>query len=199
MSKEVARNFWVSQDEYPNYGTIKQRRLYELNYLIPKLKNINSLLDLGCGDGSLIKCLNELTDIKTFYAFDIAEKMMKNIPAITGYYDCYNPIDLPKTDATVFSGVIPFLFEDEIVHMNLDKIKSKFVYIKSPCSMTSSNIFVDTFSEQLKSNYSSIYRTIPEMIKIINKHFEILEINKIYPDEIESQFGTKQIAFICKL
>ena len=37
------------------------------------------------------------------------------------------------------------------------------------------------------------------MIKIINKHFEILEINKIYPDEIESQFGTKQIAFICKL
>jgi hypothetical protein len=199
MEKETARNFWVTQDKYPNYGTIKQRRLYELNYIVPKLKNFKTLLDLGCGDGSLVKCLHELTDIETFYAFDIAEKMMKDIPAITGYYDCYNPKDLPQTDVTIFSGVIPFLFEDDIVHMNLEKIKSEFIYIKSPCSMEVSNISVDTYSEQLNSYYSSIYRTIPDMIKIINKHFKILEVNKIYPDEIESKFGTKQIAFICKI
>lgn len=198
MGKDTARKFWVNQDQYPNYGTIKDRRLYELNYLVPKIKDKDSLLDLGCGDGALIKCLKELTNIKTFYAFDIAEKMMVNIPAILGYYDCYNPVDLPKTDVTVFSGVIPFLFDEDIIHDNLSRIQSDLIYIKSPCSMETQDILVDTFSEQLNSNYSSIYRTIPTMFKIIEKHFKIIEVNKIYPEEIESDFGTKQISFICK-
>jgi len=198
MGKDTARKFWVNQEQYPNYGTIKDRRLHELNYLIPKIKDKGSLLDLGCGDGALIKCLKELTNIETFYAFDIAEKMMVNIPAITGYYDCYNPVDLPKTDVTVFSGVIPFLFDEDIIHDNLSRIQSDLIYIKSPCSMETQDILVDTFSEQLNSNYSSIYRTIPTMFRIIEKHFKIIEVNKIYPEEIESDFGTKQISFICK-
>ncbi len=197
-NREVAKEFWTTHEKYPEYGTIKQRRIYELNYIIPKLEGIKSLLDLGCGDGALIKCLSETTNIEEFYAYDIAEKLMTNIPAKTGYYDCYDPKDLPKTDFTVFSGVIPFLFEDEIVHKNLEKINSEIVYIKSPCSMGTEDILVNTYSEQLKSNYSSIYRTIPHMIELINSHFEILEINKIYPDSIESKFGTKQISFICK-
>lgn len=197
MGKEIAREFWVNQKEYPNYGTIKQRRLHELNYLVPKLIGSNSLLDLGCGDGALIKCLKELTDIETFYAFDIAENLMTDIPAITGYYDCYNPVDLPKTDVTVFSGVIPFLFEDDVVHDNLSKIKSDLIYIKSPCSMEPNDILVNTFSEKLNSNYSSFYRTVPNMFKLIESHFKIIEVNKIYPENIESDFGTKQIAFIC--
>jgi len=36
------------------------------------------------------------------------------------------------------------------------------------------------------------------MFRIIEKHFKIIEVNKIYPEEIESDFGTKQISFICK-
>ena len=198
MGKDTARKFWVNQEQYPNYGTIKDRRLHELNYLVPKIKDKDSLLDLGCGDGALIKCLKELTNIKTFYAFDIAEKMMVNIPAVIGYYDCYNPVDLPKTDVTVFSGVIPFLFDEDIIHDNLSRIQSDLIYIKSPCSMETQDILVDTFSEQLNSNYSSIYRTIPTMFRIIEKHFKIIEVNKIYPEDIESNFGTKQISFICK-
>lgn len=198
MIEKIAKKFWTNQIEYPKYGTIKQRRMYELNYLVPKIFDKNSLLDLGCGDGSLIKCLHELTNIETFYGFDIAEKMMNDIPAITGFYDCYSPTNLPKTDVTVFSGVIPFLFDDEIIHENLNKINSEFIYIKSPCSMGKNNITVNTFSEKLNSEYSSIYRTIPKMIEIIGSHFNIVEVNKIYPESIESEFGTKQIAFICK-
>jgi hypothetical protein len=65
--------------------------------------------------------------------------------------------------------------------------------------MENQSIFVNDYSEKLQSKYSSLYRTVPEMINIIKKHFKIIEINKIYPDEIESEFGTKQIAFICKI
>ena len=64
MSKIVAKEFWTTQTEYPEYGTIKQRRLHELQYIVPKLSG-NTLLDLGCGDGALLNCLVELTDFKS--------------------------------------------------------------------------------------------------------------------------------------
>lgn len=191
-----AKIFWKSQKEYPKYGTIKQRRLYEINYILPKVQHAQSLLDLGCGDGALIKCLHELTDISKYYAYDIATNLMKNIPAEIKEYDCLNPQPLPTTDVTVFAGVIPFLFEDIDVHNILEKIDSKLIYIKSPCSM-SENIFVDTFSEKLQANYVSKYRNIQNMIDIISKHFKIQDVSRIYPDEIESEFGTKQMVFLC--
>jgi hypothetical protein len=197
MSAKNAKKFWESQTCYPKYGTITERRLFELNYLVPKILNKKSLLDLGCGDGSLIKCLKELTYIKDYYAFDISENLIKNIPAIKKIYDCYSPCKLPKTDVTIFSGVIPYIFSEKIIHQNFDFIKSEFIYIKAPCSMNK-NILINEYSKKLNSKYSSIYRTIPKMINIISKHFEIIEINKIYPEDIESEFGTKQIAFICK-
>lgn len=198
-NSEVAKLFWTSQEDYPKYGTIKQRRLYELNYIVPKIFNKNSLLDLGCGDGSLIKCLKELTDIKLFYGYDFSLNLLRNVPAITKFYDCYFPEELPKTDVTVFSGVIPFLFEDDIVSKNLEKIKSEIVYIKSPCSMENNDIFVNEFSEKLGKNYSSLYRTVPHMKNLIEKYFNIISIDRIYPDEIESEFGTKQFVFLCKI
>ena len=194
--EDKAKQFWTSQKEYPKYGTIKQRRLHELNYLVPKLKDVKSLLDLGCGDGALIKCLHHLTDIEKYYAFDIATNMMDNIPAICEHYDCCEPRELPETDATVFSGVIPFLFDDNQVHEVLKRIKSPLIYIKSPCSMDKPTK-VDTFSEKLQANYASYYRTILQMIEIISQHFNINDVLRAYPDEIESEFGTKQIIFLC--
>ena len=66
MSKTVAKEFWTTQTEYPEYGTIKQRRLHELQYIVPKLSG-NKLLDLGCGDGALLNCLVELTNFEEKY------------------------------------------------------------------------------------------------------------------------------------
>lgn len=194
---DKAKQFWTSQTTYPNYGTIKQRRLHELNYLVPKLNGVKSLLDLGCGDGALIKCLRELTDIETYYGYDIADSLMKDTPAILKHYDCTAPEELPEVDFTVFAGVIPFLFEDLEVENVLKQIKSPILYIKAPCSMDTPTK-VDTFSEQLQANYASYYRTIPQMIDIISKHFKINDVSRAYPDEIESKFGTKQIIFLCK-
>lgn len=194
--EEKAKQFWTSQSEYPKYGTIKQRRLHELNYLVPKVFSKTSLLDLGCGDGALIKALKVLTDIKTYYAYDVATNLMTDIPAIKKPYDCTSPDTLPQTDVTVFAGVIPFL-EDEHVHATLEQIQSPLVYIKAPCSVDEDDIEVNTYSEKLKQDYASRYRTVPNMIKLIEPHFEIKEIIRAYPDEIESEFGTKQYIFLC--
>jgi hypothetical protein len=48
-NRKVAKVFWNESSEYPSNGIIKERRLHEVNYIVPKLKNAGSLLDLGCG------------------------------------------------------------------------------------------------------------------------------------------------------
>lgn len=196
--EKIAKKFWKNQKKYPEYGTIKKRRLHELNYLVPKLEGVESLMDLGCGDGALIKCLRELTDIKTYFAYDIATGLMEDIPAITNEYDCTNPEPLPPTDFTVFAGVIPFLFEDEQVYDVLDEINSPVLYVKAPCSMEDEEIYVNTFSEKLGENYSSLYRTEEQMLDILGQYYNFIEVSRAYPDEIESEFGTKQLIFLCK-
>jgi hypothetical protein len=189
-----AKTFWQKQTKYPNYDNIKERRLYELNYLVPKLKGMNSLLDLGCGDGALIKCLRELTHIKKYYAYDYAKGLLKDIPAITKYYDCNEPKQLPKTDITILAVVLQFMEEDKIDNL-LKRIKSDIVYIRSSCA--NKELRINTYSKQLKSNYESIYRTKKKTIEIISRHFKVKEVKRIYPNILESKYGHKQYVFYC--
>ncbi len=44
-------------------------------YLVPRLEKTQGrkrLLDLGCGDGSLLECLLRITDFEQLYGYDIA-------------------------------------------------------------------------------------------------------------------------------
>jgi trans-aconitate methyltransferase len=78
MSKKTAQNFWKSTEKYPDFGNIKQRRLYEINYLVPKLSG-KTVLDLGCGDGALLNCLINLVEFDEVYGFDISNNLLKNL------------------------------------------------------------------------------------------------------------------------
>lgn len=192
---KVSANFWTTKNIYPEYGTIKQRRLFELNYLVPRLKG-NSILDLGCGDGALINCLLNLTEFKEFYAYDWAEDLMRNIsPSIkTEIYDCNNPKKLPKVDIIVFAGVLPFIFNDEKVVKLFECFDCKEIFLRAPCSLNTREV-INTYSDHLKEQYASVYRTTDEVKKLIETKFNLKETVRIYPDDIESQFGTKQFYF----
>ena len=71
---EIAKSFWQAQEQYP-FAFTNHRRIHELNYLVPRLKKVEgkSLLDLGCGHGSLLECLVHLTDYEEFHGYDISE------------------------------------------------------------------------------------------------------------------------------
>lgn len=193
----IARSFWTSKNIYPEYGTIKQRRIYELNFLVPQLSG-KSILDLGCGDGALINCLFHLTDFDQYYAFDWSESLIngvnKNIS--TRVYDCNDPSDLPKTDIIIFAGVLPFIFDDSNVLKLFDYFKAKQIFLRAPCTLNNEREIIKTYSEQLKEEYSSVYRTVKEVENLISSKFNLKNTVRIYPDEIESKFGTRQFYFI---
>ena len=200
--EDTAYKFWNSLPIYPKYNApIGLRRDYEVKYLLPKLKDATSILDLACGDGALITRLAEKTEIKELYAYDFSETLIKNItnPLIkTRIYNVLkddNP--LPVTDITICAGLLPFIFSDREVIKVFDKIKSQKLFLRTPCSLKNDSILVDKFSKDLNSNYASLYRTVQQVEKLLSEFFTVEKVVRIFPDSIESNYGTKQFYFEC--
>jgi trans-aconitate methyltransferase len=183
-------NFY-NKTKYPNFPFIKERRLYELNWLLPRLKG-KTLIDVGCGDGALLDCLYRLTDLE-LSGCDFSEKLMQNTNKNikTFYYDCKKPKKL-KSDIIILAAVLPYLEDEEIKEL-LKNIEYNYLFVRAPCSTEREKI--DKFSEDLNDYYQALYRTLDEMIDILPN---VIEYSRIYPDEIESKYGTNQYYFICK-
>ena len=192
MSSEEAKQYWKDQVEYP-FPFTKRRRIHELNYLVPRLHKIEGgrLLDLGCGDGSLLECLIRLTDFEEFHGYDIAEDLLARIdPSVkTRVYDLTDPAPLPEVDATIVAGVIQYVFDDEAVERVLALIRSPIVFIRSTCTLEPKDESVS------RDGYASLYRTLPHTHEVISRVFDVSAVDRVYPDEIESKFGTKQFYF----
>lgn len=192
MTTDTARSYWQSQTEYP-FPFTRRRRIHELNYLVPRLARANgrSLLDLGCGDGSLLECLLRLTDYEEFHGYDVAENLLRDIdPRVrTAVYDIAQPGPLPEVDAAIVAGVIQYIFDDELVGALFERITAPVVWVRSTCSLGASAERV------VRDGYASNYRTVPETWALLSRHHQVTAVDRIYPDEIESAFGTKQFYF----
>lgn len=196
MTTQIASQYWKGQKKYP-FDFTRHRRIHELNYLVPRLKEIpdgGSLLDLGCGDGSLLECLIHLTGFKKFYGYDIAADLLAEVnPKVeTKVYDLANPGPLPQTNATICAGVIQYLFDDEAVDRVLGLISSPILFVRSTCTLKDEDEPVE------RDGYASLYRTVAHTNALLFRRFKVVSCDRVYPDEIESPFGTKQYYFECR-
>ena len=206
---KTSNTFWTTQTaKYPNYGTTKKRRLHEINYLVTKIQNMGkdvvSLTDVGCGTGSTVTVLQELTDIKTYHCYDISPAMISTIDVSskrgahvqTTVLDFTN-IDashaFPETDVTLCFGVLQCL-SDADSRALLERLKGKTVFLRDACYLPhEGRQDINTFSEQLNANYACRYRTLTEYISLCTASgWKLKDIRRAFPDEIESAYGTKQ-------
>lgn len=192
MSTQTATSFWQAQEAYP-FPFTKRRRIHELNYLVPRIleRAPDSVLDLGCGDGSLLEILLRITEVEKFYGFDIAENLLKKIDdrVHTAVYQMDDPGPLPQVDATIIGSSIQYIFDDNAVERLLREVTSDIVWIRSSCTLESED-------EPLERNgYASLYRTVPNTHALISRVFTVSAVDRVYPDAIESPYGTKQFYF----
>jgi hypothetical protein len=192
MTTETATAFWKSQSQYP-FAFTRKRRIHELNYLVPRIARCGakSLLDLGCGDGSLLECLLRLTDVEQFHGCDVAADLLREIdPRVkTAVFAIANPGQLPQVDATIVAGVIQYVFDDVLVDGLFARITAPIVWVRSTCTLKDQAERVD------KDGYASCYRTLLETHALLSRRYEVSAVDRIYPDELESAFGTKQFYF----
>lgn len=209
LSTDVSRDFWKNQDFYPEYSdVIKKRRLVETTFLTNWIWQNNPLYvaDIGCGNGSTVTMLQELTNIQIFYCYDISQNMLDKIDTrgVRGADFVTQQIDLcdenlkpfVKTDLTTILGVTMYLTNLQFVKL-LQNVQSKTVILRDPLSESREEI--NKYSEDLSSNYSAVYRTVEEYTKLLAlAGWKVKSETRAYPDEIESKFGTKQHFFVCE-
>jgi SAM-dependent methyltransferase len=203
---KTALDFWEKRKRYPNYPNTLQRRLIDTNFVVSKSADANSVLDIGCGEGSMLLSLREFTKIELFYGYDISPSLIKrlvdrwgNVPGLK--VKIVNLIilrELPMTDITLALGSWPYIFDDDHLHKILGNIKSNLLIVRAPCTLGKDDEIINKFSEDLGENYASIYRTRDNYISILSKHFSVCEVSRAYPDEIESKYGTKHFFFVAK-
>lgn len=192
MSTQTASAYWQAQEVYP-FPFTKKRRLHELNYLVPRIleRDPRSLLDLGCGDGSLLEILLRITDVEKFYGFDIAETLLEKIDdrVETAVYYMDQPTPLPQVDVTIIGSSIQYIFDDDAVERLLREVTSDVVWIRSSCTLQAQDESIE------RDGYASLYRTVPNTFALISRVFKVSAVDRVYPDAIESPFGTKQFYF----
>ena len=154
----------------------------------------------------MLLLLRELTTIKKFYGYDISSEFINLLKSKWGIYKELNTKvvnfielpDLPRTDVTLALGSFPYIFDDGILCDVIAQINSNKLIVRTPCTIKKEYEVVNKFSEDLRDNYASVYRTVEGYTEILSDYYVINDVFRAYPDEIESKYGTKQFFFICK-
>lgn len=204
---KTAEEFWKTVKEYPPFVYTFQRRYLDLGIILKYTGDINSILDLGCGEGQILLMLRELTNIKKYYGYDLSQTFIDNLisrwgnwpglkASTTNFSTFFN--EFPKTDVCICMGVMPYIFDDAVLNSMLINIKSKLLIVRVPCIFEQNRLEIDKFSDDFNDRYAAVYRTIPEYISILSKFFKIKSIDRCYSDEIESKYGSKQFFFVCE-
>lgn len=202
MSK-TAEKFWKTRTEYPPVIYNYRRRYLDLGIVLDYIDGVNSILDLGCGEGQMLLMLRELTDIQTYYGYDLSQIFIDNLvnrwgnyPGLEAKVINFSKDKLPPADMCICMGAMLYASDDGLIHM-LSNVKSKLFICRVPCDLNN-RVIIDKFSEEFNDNYAAIYRTIPEYISILSEYFNIKSIDRCYPDEIESKHDSKQFFFVCE-
>ena len=207
--EKVSRDFWAKQVNYPGYDYIKDRRMYELLYTLPKIKEFNpkTIVDIGCGTGSTVTLLRELSYTEKYYCYDVAPGMLSAIDCnpdrdsevVTGVIDFTEEnYELPENvDFCICYGLLQCIDDDSVKRV-LSRISAKKALFRSACELEKRNV-INTYSEKLGSDYGCSYRTIDEYYQLFEEAgFKVISHVRCYPDVIESKFGTKQYFFDCE-
>lgn len=203
---ETALNFWRSREHYPDYPNTLQRRFIDTNFIINRISGLKSILDLGCGDGAMLLALREFTELEHFYGYDVSAELLSKLSRRWGDWqgltaevvDIVQLTSLPATDVVISMGMFPYVFEEaQLLHL-LEIINSDLLIVRTPCTLKKEDECINKYSEDLGANYAAIYRTVENCKSILSQKFEVTQIDRSYPNEIESKYDTKQFFFVCK-
>lgn len=165
----------VLLNEDVNDSVIKNRNIKERNlvksFLEPNKKY--KILDVGCGIGRWVE--NLLIYIDQYTGIDYTEgfiKLAKNKYMQTNLEfiqmsatDINISLLLDNYDLSILSGVCMYINDKDLPNLfsTINNLTNKIIYLQESVSLAEGRLTLDKFySNDLRQNYSAIYRTAPE-------------------------------------
>lgn len=200
---DEAIKFWKKRAEYPPFPHTAKRRSLEADYLSPTIGDAKTVVDVGCGDGSLIRMLSTAHRDTTFIGLDIGSMWISEPtrpPNVCfDQRDVFSGDQYPEADITIAAGVLNYAFDRYNAMQFVTSVNSPRLYLRVPCSVSDEELHASGYSEKLGAHYSALYRTVEGVLGILKTRFDVPVIRRAYPDRIESEFNTKQFIFDCVL
>ena len=110
----------------------------------------------------------------------------------TFYYNIYTghaPLSGKPFDVVLLWAVLQYVFDDKAIKHLLSHLHCQKLFIRTPIGDGEQ---IEKYSEELGAMYSSRYFELEPLLDLIGEYFTVQEVARVYPDEIESKFGTKQ-------
>ena len=161
----IKENFSKYANEYQKLNIIQKKIIQKISPLIAN----QNILDLGCGNGSLL----EFAKPKNYIGIDFSEKMLKLHPSKNVYnFDfntpiCWEFIQKQNFDILISLSALQWAKDLEFIFTNIKSLNKKFIL-----AIFTSNTF--------KSLHNKLNLTSP-----IHSKEEILKTSKILNPEIE--------------
>lgn len=206
----------IYQDSNPALAVARDQ--FEKDKLIPllELKPTDSVLDIGCGIGRWADALQGRvtryhgTDLIQGLT-DIASKRHEHNPQFT--FQAIRAQDnspefltaAPPFSLIIVSGLFIYLNDDDCMAV-LNNIASCCIHggrilIREPVGVDQRLTLMNVWSEELKHNYSAIYRTVEEHMSmftdtLFGQGFKLEQSEPLFPAELSNRKETMQHFFI---
>lgn len=205
------------QDDHPEIA--EERNRVEISKILPllKLTRQSRILDLGCGIGRWADAIPE--EIGSYLGCDFSDELItiaksrnhkqgfsfRAVSAMDAAQYCQDN-GIPRFSHVIISGMMIYLNDIDVgrVLASLDVLtqKNAIVYIREPMGITNRLTLKDFYSEELKHDYNTIYRTRDEyrsMIRTFAPRFEICEHGPMFENAaLNNRKETAQFYFILK-
>lgn len=213
INQEAVKEFWEGRatlygkaplSSITNFADDKKTKQMDSLEKIQLMKFINikkdkEILDIGCGVGRITMFLANHADfvLGVDYAQELLEvaweearrKKVYNVDFLCApsYNFCYNR----QFDKVVIFGLLSYMNDENVIKTienAYNQLKDGSVLILKETVGTDGHFEVlDKFSEELQTNYSSIYRTSKELIKMFeNVGFKLEHDEKLYQHRKET-------------
>lgn len=198
---------------YQDKSLSEKRDRHEQDTVVPLLglQGQEKVLDVGCGYGRWASILKNFAP--TYIGIDFSQKLLnlalsQKLDFATFQHIAAQDIDpanlliSPPFDIIICSGILIYLNDRDVGRLSkmLVELASpcSTLYLREPMAITGERLTLDRFpSEELKTNYSAIYRT-PEQVRelfdepFVEAGFECLVNISLYPPELCNRKETEQ-------
>ena len=204
----------VLLNEEVNDDVIKNRNIKESNlvksFLDPNKKY--NILDIGCGIGRWVE--NLFIYIAQYTGIDYTDGFIKlaknkyrqtNIKFIQmSATDINLSLLLDNYDLSILTGVCMYINDKGLpnLFLTLNNLTDDIIYLQESVSLTEGRLTLDNFySNDLRQNYSAIYRTIPEYENLLLQYcmnFKILASGLLLDSKTGNRKETNAAYWILK-